>query len=498
VVLVVAVVAAALSGCSSPTAKGSSGGSAAVASPIRWRSCSGHPGWQCGTLVVPLDYAHPGRSISIAVNRHPATAPGRRIGSLVVNPGGPGVSGVQFAYEAVGGLLDPALVQDFDVVGFDPRGVGASTPIECADGPTLDRINHLDPDPRTPAEEAALLAGAKELADSCEQRSGALLPFVATVDVARDMDALRAALGDTKLTYLGFSYGTLLGATYASLFPTRIRALALDGALDPAVDEGTMSVEQGVAFELSLNTFLRQCTKSACAFQTDGAPTLRAAFDALMAHIAADPLPDDLGGKGGAAGGPTSVGPDEALIAILADLYEPTEWPVLAAELAAAQNGDGSLMRDAFDDYVGRQPDGTYSNEEVANVAINCVDQQTPTVARLEALAVTARRLAPYFGGPIVWSAANCLSWPVPPVTRTGPLHAPGAPPILIVGSSGDPVTPLAWAKGLASELGSGVLVTRTGAGHTGYPSSACVRRAVDTYLTTLALPTPAEAACAS
>jgi pimeloyl-ACP methyl ester carboxylesterase len=496
-VLVAAVMAVTFSGCSSPRSAGPSGGSAP--GPIRWKSCPGHAGWQCGTLAVPLDYAHPGPSISIAVNRHPATDRGRRVGALVVNPGGPGVSGVDFAYGALDGLLDPVLVQDFDIVGFDPRGVGASAPIECSDGPTLDRLNHLNPDPRTPAEQAALLAGAKELAGDCERRSGALLPFVATVDVARDMETLREALGETKLTYLGFSYGTLLGATYASLFPTRVRALALDGALDPAVDEGTMSLEQAVAFEQSLDSFLQECaTSSACPFVADGAPTLRAAFDALVARIAAAPLAagGDAGRGGGTAG--AGVGPGEAFIAILGELYEPTDWPALAAELAAAQHGDGSLMLADYDAYVGRLPDGTYSNEEVANVAIDCVDQPNPTLPQLEALAASARRQAPYFGGPVVWAAADCLDWPVPPVTRTGPLHAPGAPPILVVGSTGDPVTPLPWARALATELGSGVLVTRHGDGHTGYPNSACVRRVVDAYLTTLALPTPAEADCAS
>jgi len=497
-ILVVAAMAVTFSGCSSPGPAPSAGGSTpAVPDPIRWRGCPGHSGWQCGTLVVPLDYAHPGRSISIAVDRHPATSPGRRVGALVVNPGGPGVSGVDFAYAAVDGLLDPVLVQDFDVVGFDPRGVGASSPIECADGPTLDRINHLDPDPRTSAEEAALIAGARELAADCERHSGPLLPFVATIDVARDMDALRQALGDPKLTYLGFSYGTLLGATYARLFPSRVRALALDGALDPALDEGTVSIDQAVAFEHSLSDFLQQCAQTACAFHADGAPTLRAAFDALMAHIAADPLPAALGGRGGPSGA-TSIGPGEALIAILAELYEPADRPALAAELAAAQRGDGSLMRANFDAYVGRLPDGTYSNEELANVAINCVDQQTPTVSQLEALAATARRQAPYFGGPLAWAAADCLSWPVPPVTESGALHAPGAPPILVVGSTGDPVTPLGWAASLATELGSGVLVTRHGDGHTGYPTSACVRRAVDAYLITLTVPGPSEADCAS
>ncbi|HEY2429870.1 MAG TPA: alpha/beta fold hydrolase, partial [Acidimicrobiales bacterium] len=176
---------------------------------IAWTGCPGHGGWSCGTLAVPLDHAHPGATITLALSRHPATDPSHRLGSLLLNPGGPGASGIAFAYQAVSAMLDPVLVSDFDVIGFDPRGVGASAPVECVDGPTLDRLNHLDPAPTTPAAVAASVAGAKELAAACEAHNGALLPHLSTVDAAEDMDDIRAALGDPKLTYLGFSYGTL-------------------------------------------------------------------------------------------------------------------------------------------------------------------------------------------------------------------------------------------------------------------------------------------------
>ena len=296
-----------------------------AAGAIAWAPCPGHTGWDCGTLGVPLDHAHPGATITLALSRHPAADPAHRVGSLLLNPGGPGASGISFAYEAVSGLLDPVLVRDFDVIGFDPRGVGASTPVQCVDGPTLDRLNHLDPAPSTPAAVAALEAGAKELAAACEAHSGALLPHLSTVDAARDMDDIRAALGDPRLTYMGFSYGTLLGATYAHLFPTRVRALTLDGAIDPAIDAATMSVDQALAFETDLGDFLAWCagSQSSCPFQAHGAPSLRAAFDGLVAAIRAHPLPGS---------GARTVGPGEAFLGIIGPLYDRQQWPDLASE----------------------------------------------------------------------------------------------------------------------------------------------------------------------
>jgi len=461
------------------------------AAAIAWSSCSGHPGWQCGTLQVPLDYAHPGPTIGIALNRHPATDPSHRVGSLLINPGGPGASGISFAYDAVDGFLDPVLVRDFDIIGFDPRGVGASDPVECVDGPTLDQLNHEVPAPSDAADIATLEAGAKELDAGCAAHSGALLAHVSTADAARDMDEIRAALGDAKLTYLGFSYGTLLGATYASLYPTHVRALSLDGAIDPALDEATISFDQAAGFERDLDDFLADCSAEGarCPFQPNGAPSLRAAFDAITARIAAHPLP----GSGG-----RTVGPGEAFTGIIAPLYDDAEWPTLAQALADAQAGDGRLLLAENDLYLDRSSNGTYDNEEVANIAVTCLDQPPFTVAQIEAQAAAAAKVSAYFGPPLAWSELPCTYWPVPATGRPGPLRAPGAPPILVVGSTGDPVTPYAWAQALARELGSGVLVTRHGDGHAAYPFSACVRAIEDAYLVSLQIPSPAAADCPS
>ncbi|HEV2992970.1 MAG TPA: alpha/beta hydrolase, partial [Acidimicrobiia bacterium] len=385
----------------------------------------------------------------------------------------------------------PVLVREFDVVGFDPRGVGESTPVTCTDGATLDRINHIDPVLDTQAKLDAAIAGAKELAADCEATSGRLLPYLSTRDEARDLDAIRAALGDATLTYFGISYGTVLGAEYANLFPTHVRALALDGAVDPAVGPLGVDTAQAVGFEHDLNDFLADCAAqgAVCPFQTGGAPTLRAAFDALVAGIRAHPLP---------AGGGRLLGPAEAVFGIAWPLYLRDTWPDLADALAAAQRGDGGPLLSQFDGYVGRSRDGTYANREVAGAAIGCLDQVAPTVAGMQAAEPALAAAAPYFGPAIAHQDLVCAYWPVKAAAAVAPLHAPGTPPILVVGSTGDPATPYAWARGLAAELGSGVLLTRHGDGHGAYEASACARAAIDRYLTTLAVPTGATADCAS
>lgn len=458
------------------------------AAPLDWAGCAGHPGWDCATLEVPLDHSHPGRTIGIALSRHRAKTSARR-GSLLVNPGGPGESGIDWAYSALDSTLDHKLVDDFDIIGFDPRGVGRSAPIRCADGPTLDRYLHLEPHPTTPDQIATVVAATKEFAAGCQARSGDLLRFVSTADAARDIDDIRAALGDAKLTYLGFSYGTYLGAKYAELFPTHIRAMTLDAAVDPTEDGAQLAVSQAVAFEKNLNAFLADCaaTPRTCVFTTNGSSTLRAAFDALVARIDAHPIP--VGGR--------SLGPGEALFGIAFPLYERSFWPVLAQGLEDAERGNGATLLRLFDAYAQRNPDGSFSNTLEANNAINCVDHPGPTTLdQYEALAQSTAKLAPYFGGPLAWGGLACLYWPVPATDRPGPVHAPGAPLIVVVGSTDDPATPYDGAVHLAQGLSSSVLVTRHGEGHAGYPSSSCVRADVDSYLIDLA--PPADRDCQS
>lgn len=429
---------------------------------------------------MPLDYADPGgRRIDVAVVRLPAADPSARIGSLVINPGGPGGSGVQYARYARY-LFPPEIRDRFDVVGFDPRGVGASTAVRCYDDKQLDQYVAVDPTPRTAADVQRLVDSSKAFAAACERKVGWLLPHVSTLDQARDMDVLRAALGDAKLTYLGKSYGTYLGAKYAQLFPTRIRALVLDGALDPAASSEDLNRVQAVGFEVDLRDFLGHCVQQGdCPL---GGTVSQATQDLrqLTARIDAHPVP---GGAG------RTLGPGEYFLGLADGLYVPDSgWPALQEALAAAQRGDGAPMLKLTDDMTERGPNGHFSNLVESNTAINCVDRPSPKdLATYQRDAADLAKQAPDFGEAIAWSTLPCAYWPAPPVEQPHPVSAPGAPPILVIGTTRDPATPYVWAQQLAKELSSGVLLTYDGDGHTAYGrGSACVDADVDAYLLSL------------
>jgi pimeloyl-ACP methyl ester carboxylesterase len=421
----------------------------------------------------------------MAIDRHPATGP--KIGSLLINPGGPGASGVDALAELVPRM--PAdLLAAFDVVGFDPPGVARTAPITCLDSPDLSHYFHVDPAPVTPAGFEAAVAADRSFAAGCEAHSGAELPYVSTADAARDMDVLRAALGDSKLSYLGLSYGTLLGATYAGLFPTHVRAMVLDGALDPALPTITQLDEQSVSLEGQLQQFFAACVpQPSCPWKPVGNPT--AAYEALIAKVRANPLP--------ARGTSRTVGPSELLYGTAVTLYSTSTWNDLADALQVASAGDGTGFLELFDSYTGRAPNGTYNNLFEANAAVNCLDAPAPSLATLTEAAPAAAAAAPIFGVLNLYSEAGCSVWPVPATGRIGPILAAGSPPIVVVGSTGDPVTPYTWAQSLSRELADGVLLTRVGDGHTAYLNSSCIRTHVDHYLISLA-PPPAGTRCNS
>ncbi len=318
-----------------------------------WQACSaitGPTGAQCATVQVPLDYAHPGGTkIAVALARRPAD--GVKIGSLLVDPGGPGASGIdELDYFAQ--IFSPAILAHFDLVGFDPRGVGRSAPVRCESGPQLDQYFDPDPAPTTDAGFQALVNVSRTFVQGCQTMSGQLLPFLGTANAARDMDQIRQALGEPKLNYLGFSYGTLLGATYAELFPTSIRAMVLDGAVDPAQDPVTANINQAAAFDEELKAFFAECAASPnCAWRPSG--SMRAAYDALMARIAAQRLP---------ATSTRTLGPGEAFFGVAVALYDRV-LAGLADSLQRASQGDGSVLLQSSDTYTQRNPDGTYSNE---------------------------------------------------------------------------------------------------------------------------------------
>jgi pimeloyl-ACP methyl ester carboxylesterase len=441
--------------------------------PIAWSPCNGN--LQCGNLVVPLDYAHPdGSTISIAVARHPAEEPVARIGSLVIDPGGPGVSGINdMAYEL--GVLTPQLLDDFDIVMFDPRGVERSDPVTCgADTGSAPS----DPAPVTASQQAATIAGLKQFAAACEKNSASVLPYVGTVDVARDMDRLRQALGDTGLTYMGQSYGTLLGLTYAALFPTHIRAMVLDSVIDPALSFNQITAGQADGFEGVLNAFFTWCAASPdCAWHTGTDPT--ATLQALLTAAATAPAP---------AGGGSTVGVGQLYDALLEDLYSQSDWPQLGQALADDTAGDGAPAAAQSNQYNT----GGSDNADDAGTAIDCLDHPVShDLATYDTLADSLQVSAPIFGPLRAWGEAGCAVWPVPPTRTVGPVAAPGSPPILVVGTTNDPATPYAWAVSVAKELDHGVLLTHDGDDHVAYFYSACVRADVQTYLVSGLTPAP-------
>jgi pimeloyl-ACP methyl ester carboxylesterase len=448
-----------------------------------WQDCGER--LECADVTVPVDWQAPdGATLQLAVVRRPADDPGHRIGSLLMNPGGPGASGVDYVADYVDHITSATLRARYDVVGFDPRGVGESEPVDCLSDEQMDRFLAFDADPGTPEGMAALRQEARTFGQGCAADAGALLGHVDTVSAARDMDVLRAVLGDDRLHYLGKSYGTFLGATYAELFPHRVGRLVLDGAIDPALSYDEVSIGQAEGMERALRAYVEDCpNREHCPLRggvEDGLAQIRSVVDAaeqrpLRTDDPARPLTASL-----------------AFYGLVAPLYENASWHLLDAALQSALAGDGSGLLELADLYADRQPDGTYaSNLLEAFNAVNCLDY--PVDASPEAMATTAKRqkeASPTFGDSLAYGEVMCDEWPVPPVGHPAPIRAAGAPPILVVGTTGDPATPYPWAQALARELAAGRLLTWEGEGHTAYlRGSGCVDAAVDGYLVDGVLP---------
>ncbi|MGW1408621.1 alpha/beta hydrolase [Streptomyces sp. NPDC002403] len=448
------------------------------AQQLKWRDC-GVEGFQCTTMIAPLDYKKPdGGDIKLAVSRKKATGPGKRIGSLLVNPGGPGGSAIEYlqSYAAVG---YPAQVRArYDMVAIDPRGVARSEPVVCLTGPQMDAYTQVDQTPDDAREVTALNNSFKQFAGGCEERSGEILPHVSTVETARDMDMLRALLGDEKLHYVGASYGTFLGATYAGLFPARVGRLVLDGAMDPSLDAVELNREQTAGFETAFQAFAADCVKKkdcplGTASTAEAATRMKRFFSDLDAHPIATGdsrrLTESLGTTG-----------------VIAAMYDESAWPQLREALSAAQHGDGSGLLALSDSYYERRPNGTYANLMFANAAVNCLDLP-PAFAGTEAATRAVpgfEKASPVFGKAFAWAALNCADWPVPATGSPHRIEAKGAAPIVVVGTTRDPATPYKWARSLAGQLDSGTLLTYQGDGHTAYGrGSDCIDTAINTYL---------------
>lgn len=493
VAVLVLLAAVGLAGCSSSsTSNAAAGAPAALAKfydqQLDWTSCK--QTFQCARLTVPLNYADPGgRTITLAVVRAQATDPAHRIGSLLTNPGGPGGSGVEFLEQSYpsrpgspSGFGDQ-LRADFDLVGFDPRGVGQSAPVSCLSDERLDRFTALNPDPSTPAQVQDQVAADQAYVAGCQRRAGDLLPYVGTPNAARDMDVLRAVLGDQRMNYLGYSYGTYLGAVYAQLFPTRVGRFVLDGPLPPDLSNRQLDIQQSQGFQVEIDRFVADCvTHPACPLGTD-ATTGSANLSSFFAAAQRDPVP---------TGSPRDLDGALAQTGVLSALYDsPASWPQLRRALAEAMSGRGHQLLALADQYNERNH-GHYSNSNEANVAINCLDHpdNVHSVADVQAELPAYRQASPTFGAGDAWADLLCTYWPVPPQTQPHQIHYTGTPPILVVGNTDDPATPYPGAQDMARQLGSAVLLTLHGDGHTAYGrGSTCIDDAVDHYLTTGAPP---------
>ncbi|KJS60140.1 alpha/beta hydrolase [Streptomyces rubellomurinus] len=443
---------------------------------LAWAACKGDsaddPALQCATLQVPLDYSAPATgTLDVAVVRFPAAKPDQRVGSLVMNPGGPGGSGVSMVKNSTKSSDGP-LHDRFDLVGFDPRGVAGTSPLKCLDDQARDSWISTD----QPGADHG-----KQLADACQAKYAKVLPFVSTRNTARDMDVLRAALGDQKLSYLGMSYGTYLGSLYAEEFPDKVGRLVLDGATDPATTLVQHNIEQQAGFERALKAFAADCvTKDACPLGKDADQAVQKLADFL------DGLKDKpLKGAEG-----RTLTANEGWTGVLSRLYGGEKaWSGLRNALGwAMARGKGDYLLDLADGYNGRDKDGRYADSADAYTAIHCADGATdaPTGAQLQAALTDLAAKAPLVSKHDPNAALfdpDCRIWPFRSAEKPHAIKSTAAAPIVVVGTTGDPATPYAWAEKLTQELGNAVLLTREGEGHTAYGASTCIRASVDAFL---------------
>jgi pimeloyl-ACP methyl ester carboxylesterase len=441
---------------------------------LAWRACGRD---QCALLSVPLDYDNPdAKTIRLAVLKVPASSRSARVGALVVNPGGPGGSGVSYA--AAGSLqFGTPLSRAYDIVGFDPRGVGQSDPVECLSTKQLDAVVAFDPDPDTAAERTEMDRLIRGFGQGCLDHSGDLTRHVSTKEAARDMDILRAALDEPKLNYLGASYGTFLGATYADLFPTHVGRFVLDGAIDPALTNEQLSLQQAHGFETALRAYVKDCVDQGSCFLGASVDAGVARIQAFLAQVEKKPLP---------TGDSRQLTEGLAMLGIWMPLYIKDYWGQLSSALRQAfGSGNGSQLLGLADLYTSRGPSGYTDNSMEALYAVNCLDHDDyiPT-SQVPSHFAQFQQASPTFGRAFAFGLSTCSQWPVQSGQHTVALHAAGAPPIVVVGTTRDPATPLAWAQALARELDSGRLITRDGDGHTGFQrGNSCVDNAVEAWL---------------
>jgi pimeloyl-ACP methyl ester carboxylesterase len=441
-------------------------------STLDWSDCDG--GFECAELEVPLDHRNPrGREIRLAIARRPATDPDRRIGTLLLNPGGPGAS----AIDAIESSPLPAeLTARFDIVGFDPRGVGRSTPLNCRRH--LQEMYDADPTIDSAADRTLLLRVSKAFVDQCATVGKDLLPFLGTADVARDMDLVRAALGEEQVTYLGYSYGTSIGQQYARLFPTRVRAMVLDGVVDPTLSGLDAATQQAEGFSRSLDAFIDECDRNNCGLGTSAGDVI----DEVIADAEERPI----------RASDRPAGPGVVALALAQGMYTTELWPQLARALAQARGGSGTGLVRLADSFLHRRADRTYPNGFEVYFGTSCLDSAWPDDPQkvLDVGKVVGLQF-PRLGEAIVTDYVRCALWPGDPKPLTGLTRAvKGLAPVVLVSTTDDPATPHAGAVRVARNIPRSVLVTNRGDGHTIYAQGKdCIDRPVTAYLTDLTLP---------
>jgi pimeloyl-ACP methyl ester carboxylesterase len=442
---------------------------------LDWSSCQGD--FECAVMEVPLDYAQPdGQSIDISLIR--LTSP-KAVGSIVLNPGGPGGSGIDYV-RAARVVTTDLLRSAYDIVGFDPRGVGESTPVRCMTDEQTDEYIAADGSPDDQGEVDDTVRILTDIARGCVAKSPDLYPHVDTVSAARDVDILRAALGEPRLNWLGKSYGTFLGATYADLFPKNVGRMVLDGAIDPTLSNEQLSYGQALGFENALRRFIADCpSHTDCPLKAGGQAGYREVLD-LFDELDRRPVRLADGREFTQAMGVTGV---------VGSLYDKVYgWSELRASLGEALDGNVELLAQTVDLYTSRDGSGRFtSNSNDAILAVNCLDRpDRATVTQTAQLAKAWAKESPAFGAYLAWSNVACTYWQAPASGQPHTITAVGAPEILVVGTTNDPATPYDWAQGLADQLASGVLLTLDGDGHTAYmQGSACVDQVVDQYFLT-------------
>jgi pimeloyl-ACP methyl ester carboxylesterase len=445
---------------------------------LKWGECD-VIGFECTDLTVPLDYENPSADaeLQLAVSRKKATGEGDPTGSLMVNPGGPGGSAIDYLQQAAAVGFPAEIRENYDIVGMDPRGVGRSEPVECLSDREMDAYTRTDQTPDDPGEVDKLVTAYKNFAEGCEQRTSGLLAHVSTREVARDTDVLRAALGDEKLSYYGASYGTYLGATYAGLFPYRTGRLVLDGAMDPSLEAVEINRQQTGGFATAFRAFAEDCVERRNCPLGNGTPEQAGKkLSAFFAKVDDEPLE---------TGESRTLTESLATTGVIQAMYTQVYWPRLRAALADAMDGDGAGLLALADAYYEREADGSYGNIMFANPAVNCLDLPPAFSGPAEVKDAIAsfEKVSPVFGRTFAWASMNCTYWQVEPTGEPHRIAAKGATPMIVVGTTRDPATPYAWAQGLAGQMKTADLLTYVGDGHTAFmQGSRCIDETITDY----------------